>query len=117
MRCTPEEFSLFHPAGYLQLTRQQLFGKVVANVGLFSALARHGGYRRINVLQQSQASASELAPQFFPPGAPQGVLATGTVWNTELPRLPSAAPTSKPPWCGWPSWGSWIGWARPALHR
>ena len=83
MRCTPEEFSLFHPAGYLQLTRQQLFGKVVANVGLFSALARHGGYRRINVLQQSQASASELAPQFFPPGAAQGVLATGTVWNTE----------------------------------
>ena len=86
MRCAPEELTLFHPAGYLTLPTRQLFGKDVANVGLFSAFARHGSYRRINVLHQSQAAASELAPQFYPPGTPQGALATGTVWNTELPQ-------------------------------
>jgi glycosyltransferase involved in cell wall biosynthesis len=82
---SPEEITFFHPAGYLQTPAGQLFGKDVANVGLFSALARHGGYSRINVLHQSSAGAAELAGQYFLPGAPQGVLATGPAWNTELP--------------------------------
>ena len=82
----PEELCLFHPAGYLQAPEGQPFGKDVANVGLFSALARHGGYRRINVLHRSGAGASELGAQFFPPDRPQGVLATAGLWDTELPR-------------------------------
>ena len=85
MPVSPEELTLFHPAGYLQSPAGQPFGKDVANVGLFSALARHGGYARLNVLHQSPAGASELAQQYFPPGAPRGVLATGTAWNTDLP--------------------------------
>ena len=80
----PEELTLFHPAGYLQAPEGQPFGKDVANVGLFSALSRHGGYRRINVLHRSAAGASELGVQFFPPDQAPGVLATGGLWDTEL---------------------------------
>ena len=80
-----DELTLFHPAGFLRLPPGQVFGKDVANVGLFSALARHGGYRRINVLHQSRAGASDLAKQFFPRGMGEVGLATGSAWNTDLP--------------------------------
>jgi D-inositol-3-phosphate glycosyltransferase len=99
----PEELTLFHPAGYLQAPADQPFGKDVANVGLFSALARHGRYRRINVLHRSAASASELGVQFFPPDQARGVLATGGLWDTDLARrsgvlLRGAAPLSELAW-------------------
>jgi D-inositol-3-phosphate glycosyltransferase len=81
-----EELCLYHPAGYLQAPQGSPFGKDVANVGLFTALARHGGYRRINLLHQTQAGASELGPQFFPQTPPAGLLATGPLWDTDLPR-------------------------------
>ena len=98
-----EEVCLFHPSGYLQAPQGSPFGKDVANVGLFSALARHGGYRRINLLHQSQAGASELGPQFFPQTPPAGLLATGPLWDTDLPRrsgqlLRGAAALAEPAW-------------------
>ena len=79
------EITFFHPGGYLKPPQGQPFGKDVANVGLFGALARHGGYQRINVLRQVPVSAAELAPQFFPAGAADQVLATGSLVNTLLP--------------------------------
>jgi D-inositol-3-phosphate glycosyltransferase len=80
------ELTLSHPAGHLRQPDGQPFGKDVANVGLFSALARHGGFERINVLRQLSVSAAELAPQFFPADGPRRVLATGSLVNTDLPR-------------------------------
>ncbi len=80
------ELSLFHPPAYLRPPEGQPFGKDVANIGLFSALARYGGYERINVLRQLPVSAADLAPQFFPEGGPQRTLATGSLANTALPR-------------------------------
>ena len=79
------ELTLFHPAGFLRLPDAKFFGKDVANLGLFTALARCGGYHRINVLHRSAAGASELGAQYFPPDGPQGVLATGALWDTALP--------------------------------
>lgn len=98
-----EELSLFHPSGYLTPPEGAPFGKDVANVGLFSALAAHGGYKRINLLHQVQAGASELGPQFFPQQPPAGVLATGPLWDTQLPRrsgvlLRGAAALAEPAW-------------------
>ena len=79
----PGEITLLHPAGFLQVPAGgQPFGKDVANVGLFGALARHGGYQRINVLHRCGAGASDLRPQFFPE-TPTGVLATGSLWDTQ----------------------------------
>ena len=86
MSSSLQELTLFHPAGHLQAPAGQPFGKDVANVGLFGALARHGGYRRLNVLHRAPAGAEQLAQEFFPPGTPQAVLATGTLWDTALPR-------------------------------
>ena len=80
-----EELTLFHPAGYLRPPGSTPFGKDVANTALFASLAAHGGYSRINVLHQVQAGASELASQFFADPARGGTLATGNLWNTELP--------------------------------
>ena len=80
------ELSVFHPAGYLKVPDAKFFGKDVANVGLFSALATHGGYQRINVLHASGAGASELGVQYFPADRSAGVLATGALWDVELPR-------------------------------
>ena len=85
MSSTLEEITLFHPAGYLKPPEGQLFGKDVANIGLFAALARHGGYRRINLLHQAPVAASELAAQYFPPDGPAGRLTTDNAWNTALP--------------------------------
>ena len=81
-----KELTLFHPAGYLKVPDAKLFGKDVANVGLFSALARCGGYERINVLHRSPAGASELGGQYFQSQGTQGVLATGALWDVDLPR-------------------------------
>ena len=86
MSSSLQELTLFHPAGHLQAPAGQPFGKDVANVGLFGALARHGGYRRLDVLHRAPAGAEQLAQEFFPPGTPQAVLATGTLWDTALPR-------------------------------
>ena len=81
-----DELTLFHPPGHVQATPGNPFGKDIANAGLFRALARHGGYRRLGVLHQSAATAVELAAEFYPPGGPATELAAASLWNTDLPR-------------------------------
>ena len=52
--------SIFHPTGRLDL-KTNPFGKDVANLELFQALARHGGFEQLDVLGLQQAEPETLA--------------------------------------------------------
>jgi glycosyltransferase involved in cell wall biosynthesis len=67
--------AILHPPGRMALIRNP-FGKDVANLQLWRALARHGGYERIDVLSVSPADPGELAKDLFE-GAP-GATAIGS---------------------------------------
>ncbi|MFZ5718894.1 MAG: glycosyltransferase family 4 protein [Pseudomonadota bacterium] len=56
--------SILHPPGRMTLA-QNPFGKDVANLALWRALARHGGYERIDVLSLEPATAAEVAGDLY----------------------------------------------------
>jgi glycosyltransferase involved in cell wall biosynthesis len=59
--------AIFHPRGRLALGANP-FGKDVANLALWRALARHGGYEQIDMLTLDPGSAEELDAVLFEPG-------------------------------------------------
>ena len=82
------ELALFHPAGEL-FRPANPFGKDVANAALFRALAWHGGFRRLHVLNQCDLLAERIAASSFPdsaPSAPQ--LSSALLTDAALARLP-----------------------------
>ncbi len=81
---TIEELALFHPSGRFVLPGNP-FGKDVANGALFRALARHGGYRQLNVLNQLGLSPAQLADGLFAEGEAGPALAGGPLWSTAIP--------------------------------
>jgi D-inositol-3-phosphate glycosyltransferase len=56
--------AILHPAGRMSLDRNP-FGKDVANLQLWQALARHGGYARIDVLSMVAVDPEEVARDLF----------------------------------------------------
>ena len=80
-----DELTLFHPPGHVRAMPGNPFGKDIANAGLFRALALHGGYQRLGVLHQSNASAAQLAAEFYPPGSTTSELVTAPLCDTSLP--------------------------------
>lgn len=78
-----QELTIFHPPGYFELPDNP-FGKDVANLGLFQALARFGGYRQVNVLNQVSASPERIASGLFAPGKISAEVASGTLWSADL---------------------------------
>jgi len=62
--------SIFHPPGRMGLGANP-FGKDVANLQLWQALARHGGYAHLDVLSLQPAHPTELAQALFE-GRPTG---------------------------------------------
>ena len=80
----PSGLTLYHPAGHLAQPRNP-FGKDIANAGLFRALARHGGYAQLAVLNQVGLSAEALSRELFAPAAAAPSLATAPLWDTTLP--------------------------------
>jgi glycosyltransferase involved in cell wall biosynthesis len=51
--------SIYHPSGQVSLGANP-FGKDVANLQLFQALARHGGFEQVDILAARQPSAEHL---------------------------------------------------------
>jgi len=76
--------AILHPSGHTTLQKNP-FGKDVANLQLWQALARHGGYERLDVVTMQTADAGEVAQ-----GLLDGV-ASPTRITTSL-RLNSSAP-------------------------
>ncbi len=60
----PERFAIYQPGGRFGLPANP-FGKDVANLELFQALARHGGFAQLDVLGVRQASEAEAAKGLF----------------------------------------------------
>ncbi|MGZ3402724.1 MAG: glycosyltransferase family 4 protein [Phenylobacterium sp.] len=54
-----DRLAIFHPRGELALG-QNFFGKDVANLELFQAMARHGGYERLDVLSVNATTDAAL---------------------------------------------------------
>jgi D-inositol-3-phosphate glycosyltransferase len=76
--------SILHPAGALA-TKANPFGKDVANLQLFRALARHGGFEQLDILSQRQMDEADLRAALFDGEASATRIATGSVINTALP--------------------------------
>ena len=76
-----ERLAIFHPLGHFGL-KANPFGKDVANLELFRALARHGGFQRLDVLGvRSGLADAEVSRGLFgdQPGATQ--VASGLIFN------------------------------------
>ncbi len=80
-----EELALFHPVGSFGQPGNP-FGKDIANAGLFRALARYGGYRRVTVMNQRHLDPADLAAGLFPEGQPAAVsIASAPLHVTDVP--------------------------------
>ncbi|OYU69245.1 MAG: glycosyl transferase family 1 [Alphaproteobacteria bacterium PA2] len=77
-----KRLAIFHPAGRLGL-KQNPFGKDVANLQLFQALARHGGYEQLDILSAEGLSGEVLSADLFPQGQPTLRLAGGGLLATD----------------------------------
>ena len=76
-----KRLAIYHPPGRLGL-KQNPFGKDVANLQLYRALAQHGGYEQIDILSADAISGEVLSGDLFPTETPSvrlagaGLLAT-----------------------------------------
>jgi len=79
--------AIFHPPGRMSLAHNP-FGKDVANLQFWRALARHGRYAHIDVLSQTPVDAAAVAEDLFDgaPAATEIATALVTSW-----RAPTAA--------------------------
>jgi D-inositol-3-phosphate glycosyltransferase len=74
-----ERLAIFHPAGRLGL-KANPFGKDVANLQLFQALAWHGGFSRVDVLSQAPNTDAQLREDLQRDGvSPTATLGAGTI--------------------------------------
>jgi glycosyltransferase involved in cell wall biosynthesis len=74
--------AIFHPPGQLSL-KANPFGKDVANLQLYRALARHGGFERLDVLSFHPGSDEQLAQDLLDGAASPTRLTAGTVLNQQ----------------------------------
>jgi glycosyltransferase involved in cell wall biosynthesis len=87
--------AILHPPGRMGLGPNP-FGKDVANLQLWQALARHGGYDRLDVLTLQGADPVELRRALFE-GAPEASqIETGLLTLSDAPRAAGALLRGQP---------------------
>jgi len=74
--------ALYHPPGRIGL-KSNPFGKDVANLQLYRALARYGGYGRIDLLSNLPVADSDAAADLFPEGRATCQVAGGSILSAE----------------------------------
>ena len=74
--------AIYHPPGRIGL-KANPFGKDVANLQLYRALAAYGGYTRVDLLSNLPVADADVAADLFPEGHPPCGLAGGSVLSTE----------------------------------
>ena len=80
-----EELTLFHPAGLFG-QKGNPFGKDIANAGLFRALARYGGYRQVNVMNQLNVAPADVRAGLLPDEMQDQVtVTTAPLYVTDVP--------------------------------
>jgi glycosyltransferase involved in cell wall biosynthesis len=75
--------SIFHPLAQLAL-RSNPFGKDVANLELFQALARHGGYEQVDILGLRPANADDLSRGLFGQTAPSARVTSASILQQQV---------------------------------
>jgi len=90
-----KRLTILHPPGVPTATENP-FGKDIANLELFRALARHGGFEQLDVLSLRGADAGGLA-QALLQGQPSATrITSATVLNTALPAASGALLRGQP---------------------
>jgi len=84
-RAARGRLAILHPPGRMGLGANP-FGKDVANLQLWQALARYGGYERLDVLTQQPADLAELRAALFEGGPVQTEIATALLGFTRAPE-------------------------------
>ena len=79
---TGSRLAIYHPPGRIGL-KSNPFGKDVANLQLYQALARHGGYGRIDLLSNLPVADADVAADLFPEGRAPCQVAGGSILSTE----------------------------------
>jgi len=74
--------AIYHPPGRIGL-KANPFGKDVANLQLYRALATHGGFSRVDLLSNLPVADADVAADLFPDGRPPCQVAGGSVLSTE----------------------------------
>jgi glycosyltransferase involved in cell wall biosynthesis len=75
--------AIYHPSGSFGL-KANPFGKDVANLELFRALARHGGFERLDVMGLRPAPEAEAAQGLLGGAASGPQIATGPIFNQAM---------------------------------
>ena len=78
------ELSIFHLPGELARPSNP-FGKDIANAQLYRGLLSHGGYERINILNQLGLTDEQLSQGLDPSGDSQCAISGGSLMSTEIP--------------------------------
>ena len=73
---------IYHPPGRIG-PKANPFGKDVANLQLYRALARHGGYARVDLLSNLPVADADVAEDLFPDARPSCQVAGGSVLSVE----------------------------------
>jgi D-inositol-3-phosphate glycosyltransferase len=76
--------AIYHPPGRLGLG-QNPFGKDVANLQLYRALANYAGYDQVDMLSNGVPDLAAMTDGLFPDGAPATRVTVGTVLSVEAP--------------------------------
>jgi glycosyltransferase involved in cell wall biosynthesis len=87
--------AILHPPGRMGLGANP-FGKDVANLQLWQALARHGGYERLDVLTSQPAELAELQAALFEGRPAQTEIATALLGFTRAPEEAGALIRGQP---------------------
>jgi D-inositol-3-phosphate glycosyltransferase len=78
-----KSLAIYNPSGRVGFG-QNMFGKDVANMELYQALTRYGGYDPLTVLTHAPATQEQLRQAFDPAGHHAGELKTGVIGQQNL---------------------------------
>ena len=94
----PRSLAIYHPPGNMGI-KSDPFGKDIANVELFRALAHYGSYENIHVLTNQPVQASELETSLFK-GLATPRITTSVVVAQEGPARTGALLRGQPSYIG-----------------
>lgn len=87
--------SILHPPG-VPTAKANPFGKDIANLELFRALARHGGFEQLDVLSHHVVDEAALTQALLQGASAKTRIASGTMLNTSAPAAAGALLRGQP---------------------
>ncbi|THD77000.1 MAG: glycosyltransferase [Phenylobacterium sp.] len=87
--------SIYHPPGIIAL-KENPFGKDVANLELFRALARHGGFEAVDILSAKPGDAAQLRSSLLGDDRTPTQIGSASILNSELPLRAGALLRGQP---------------------